>query len=174
VNSKEKRVEVRHISLTSFTIVIAMTLLSCTHKVSKIEPKPDNWREIVWNTGKQTFVVFQYMDSICLETHTYKYSHSKRNGYSNEVPLVLSDYEYVKMNKSERDSILNWTKKLIFEPVRPRFFVTDYVGQLNLKISTSHQVSQSCQYSSIGDWDKLSRETMEMKKLLCKKFKTVK
>jgi len=174
MNSKEKRVEVRHISLTSFTIVIAIFLLSCAHKESKIKPKTDKWMCMSWFTGNQQITIFNYTDSIQLETRNYKYTPSKESYLFKNATLVSTDTAYAKLSKSELDSIKKWTRKLITEPVSPKVFVTEYVGSLFVKVFITDQVSQSCRYTSIGDWDKLSRETVEMKKLLCKKFKTVK
>ena len=171
MNSKYKRIEMRQISLT---IVIAISLLSCTHKESKIKPKTDNWMYMSWFTEKQQITIFNYTDSIQLETRNYKYTPLKGSYLFNKATLVSADTAYAKLSKSELDSIKKWTRKLITDPVSPKVFTTEYVGSLYVKIFISDQVSQSCRYTSIGDWNKLSRETMEMKKLLCKKFKTVK
>src|ERR1035437_6602376 len=153
MNSKEKRVEVRHISLTSFTIVIAIFLLSCSHKESKVKPKTDNWMYMSWFTGKQQITIFNYTDSIQLETRNYKYTPSKDSYLFKNATLVSADTAYAKLSKSELDSIKKWTRKLIAEPVSPKIFVTEYVGSLYVKVFISDQVSQSCRYTSIGDWD---------------------
>ena len=170
MNFKLKQIELGHIAFT----IIAISLLSCTHNEPKVKPKLDNWMYMSWFTGKQQITIFNYTDSIQLETRNYKYTPSKESYLFKNATLVSTDTAYAKLSKSELDSIKKWTRKLITEPVSPRVFVTEYVGSLFVKVFISDQVSQSCRYTSIGDWDKLSRETVEMKKLLCKKFKTVK
>jgi hypothetical protein len=156
-----------------FTITIIIFSWGCNQKETNIESKFENWNYLSWYTGAQEFTIFNYTDSIRLETRHYKQNPSKRNGMQIDWILDSTTTEYAKINNSERDSIFKWTKKLIYEPVMPKVFMTDYVGRLYVMISISDQVSQSCKYNSIGNWAKLSRETTEMNKILCKKFKIV-
>ena len=174
IDFKQNRQFMKHILFNSFTIIIVFFLWGCKQKETKTEPKTDNWMFISWQTGTQVFTIINGMDSIRLETRNYKYTPSKTNGLFKDATLISTEIEFVRISKPERDSIMTWTKKLIFEPVWPKVFLTEYVGHLNLTITVSNQISQSCSYTSIGDWDKLSRETTEMKKLLCKKFQKVK
>lgn len=81
---------------------------------------------------------------------------------------VKVDTSNVLFTKIERDSIYKLVKDLIDHPVQPTGFCTEYVGHLNLTIS-SHQIRRSCEYRSVCDWSKLSDTAALLNKILKRK-----
>jgi hypothetical protein len=113
---------------------------------------PASWEAILITTDDQRFIVLANEDLVIPQRYQ-------------GTPQIISS-----LTKTEEDSLLRWTYRLITRPIKPENFCTDYVGSLTVEIIITDQIAQQCQYSSVCEWSTLSRETQEMKKLLSQKL----
>jgi hypothetical protein len=77
---------------------------------------------------------------------------------------------------AEKDSLYQLSKDIISNPINPKRFCTDFVGDLKLVIDYGSFKSpgsfrQSAEYSGVCNWDTLSDKTIQLHRILQRKIK---
>jgi hypothetical protein len=85
------------------------------------------------------------------------------------VKMITKSYAFT---QREKDSIYLLVKDIVVNPLKPKGFCTEFVGRIEIKISYGDQVTQSCLYTSVCDWTKLSDKTLKLSSILQKRIKS--
>ena len=122
-----------------------------------------NQELIVYNNGDSA-VFTKWTDSLIKSTEGEQW-----------IPTNIRQ-ERFSVQKNEKDSLFKWTKNLVANPKHPEKWCTDYVGHLIVKINYGPQcanIAQSCEYSSVCDWDIVNEDTKAIFRFLKTKVKEI-
>lgn len=156
----------------SFIILTFFLLFfSCNHiKNKKIENsnKEPNWNIINLKSDLQSIEIYFEYDSLISTSWNLKDSLSEQG----ERYLIRADVrqETKYLDPKCKDSLYTLVKDLITHPVYTEQFATCYVGSLNACIQYKN-TEICCNYSSVGEWNTISKSTEKIFKILSRKIK---
>ena len=135
-----------------------LILTSCNKKETSSK---FDWTDISIRNSYEEIIVYKDLDTASFIKPIYE----NIDGNIFAMKLIRVDRKRIKFTQSEKDSIAHYVLQIIKNPVELNIYCTDYVGNLNVKISNSN-LALSANYKSVCQVDTISAETKKLFKLL--------
>lgn len=145
------------------SLFILSLMLSCTKQPEKrVE---DTWEKLQVNTLFQEITIEKNSDSLEVQSIVWD-----KQIFDNPPKYIIEDTIITKVfiSKLEKDSLKKWIKSSIVEPKFTNLSASDQIGNVELKY-IDRNTTLSCQYNSVGEWDKVSENTAKIYELLSSK-----
>ena len=144
--------------------LLLLILFSFTEDKMSISD-PISWRELTIKTDFQSITIDKFSDSCEVEQIIWDKGIYK-------IPPTYKILDTVKskiyLTKIEKDSLSKWIISSIIKPKFTNLNASDYVG--NVKFNLKYlNTNLSCEYNSVGNWNKVSDNTEKIYNLLVKK-----
>jgi hypothetical protein len=162
----------RH-SMKSNYLILLILFTGCNHVKSPLTKNDfytKKWNTIIVKLEQQEITFFSDSDTAYLKSWFYKDTVNRNN----ERVQISTNNKIVKfvLNNSDRDTLFSNIYDLIKDPVIPKDFCTDYVGNVTFRIKYN-QVTLGCSYTSVCSWEQLSPRAKKIKNILEKKIKII-
>ena len=156
-------------------LLIALFLIyACSSNTKKVYSDIPIWHSIYMELdGDQELTLYNYGDSAVFAKWTDSLVES--NEGRKWIPTHERHERFI-MKINEKDSLYLWARNLVNNPKQPEKYCSCYVGHLIVKINygaESERITQTCEYSSVCDWDVVNKDTKSILKLLKTKLKEI-
>lgn len=153
------------ISKKHFALIL-LILISCNKKIKEADI-PVSWQQLKITTQFQNIIIEKYSDSCEVEQIIWDEGIYKIPPNSKVIDTLKSK---IYLTKIEKDSLSKWILSSIIKPKFTNLNATDYVGNVKFNFINLN-TNLSCEYKSVGNWNKVSDNTEKIYNLLAKKTK---
>ena len=144
--------------------LLFLILLSCNDKIKEVN-EPVSWGQLTITTQFQNITIDKYSDSCEVEQIIWDKGIYKIPSTYKIIDTLKSK---IYLTKIEKDSLSNWIISSIIKPKFTNLNASDYVG--NVKFNLKYlNTNLSCEYKSVGNWNKVSDITQKIYNLLSQK-----
>jgi hypothetical protein len=148
----------------------------CNFHNEKNNPATPNWNTLTIESEERTVITINNDDdtSAVIVYHAGSFFSPLPKSSKIKIDTIKAYFSL-----AEKDTIFNIAKEIMSNPIK-KAGCTDYVGDLKIVIDYGGfsdglkmpgSFRQSIEYSGVCNWNKLSRETMQLHKILKRKMK---